>query len=82
MSSASASAPAHPQRVFGPSLIARGSAAFAGVFYLAPRKWTPRPNLVACFPPHVQLRLGTDVPFAIDTRNLDFFDEGTGASLR
>jgi multiple sugar transport system ATP-binding protein len=41
-----------------------------------------RPNLVASFPPHVQLQLGTDVPVAIDTKNLHFFDEGTGAPLR
>jgi ABC-type sugar transport system ATPase subunit len=41
-----------------------------------------RPNVVASFPPHVQLQLGTDVPVAIDTKNLHFFDEGTGAPLR
>jgi multiple sugar transport system ATP-binding protein len=41
-----------------------------------------RPNLVASFPPHVQLQLGSDVPVAIDTKNLHFFDEGTGAPLR
>jgi multiple sugar transport system ATP-binding protein len=41
-----------------------------------------RPNLVASFPPHVQLRLGADIPVAIDTKNLHFFDEGTGAPLR
>ena len=27
-----------------------------------------RPNLVASFPPHVQLRLGDDVPIAVDTQ--------------
>jgi multiple sugar transport system ATP-binding protein len=41
-----------------------------------------RPNLVASFPPHVQLRLGADIPIAIDTKNLHFFDESTGAPLR
>jgi multiple sugar transport system ATP-binding protein len=41
-----------------------------------------RPNLVASFPPHVQLQLGADVPVAIDTKNLHFFDEATGAPLR
>jgi ABC-type sugar transport system ATPase subunit len=41
-----------------------------------------RPNLVASFPPHVQLRLGADIPVAIDTKNLHFFDESTGAPLR
>ncbi len=41
-----------------------------------------RPNLVASFPPHVQLQLGTDVPVAIDTKNLHFFDEASGAPLR
>jgi multiple sugar transport system ATP-binding protein len=41
-----------------------------------------RPNLVASFPPHVQLQLATDVPVAIDTKNLHFFDESTGAPLR
>ncbi len=41
-----------------------------------------RPNLVASFPPHVQLRLGDEVPVAIETKNLHFFDEATGAPLR
>jgi multiple sugar transport system ATP-binding protein len=41
-----------------------------------------RPNLVASFPPHVQLQLGSDVPVAIDTQNLHFFDEASGAPLR
>ena len=41
-----------------------------------------RPNLVASFPPHVQLRLGDEVPVAVDTRNLHFFDEASGAPLR
>jgi multiple sugar transport system ATP-binding protein len=41
-----------------------------------------RPNLVASFPPHIQLQLGTEVPVGVDTRNLHFFDEATGAPLR
>jgi len=41
-----------------------------------------RPNLVASFPPHVQLRLGDEVPVAVETKNLHFFDEATGAPLR
>ena len=41
-----------------------------------------RPNLVASFPPHVQLKLGDRVPVAVDTKNLHFFDESTGAPLR
>ena len=41
-----------------------------------------RPNLVASFPPHVQLKLGDDVAVAVDTKNLHFFDEASGAPLR
>ncbi|HEY6962534.1 MAG TPA: sn-glycerol-3-phosphate ABC transporter ATP-binding protein UgpC [Gaiellaceae bacterium] len=41
-----------------------------------------RPNLVASFPPHVHLKLGDEVPVAIDTKNLHFFDEASGAPLR
>ena len=41
-----------------------------------------RPNLVASFPPHVHLRLGDEVPVAVDTKNLHFFDEASGAPLR
>jgi multiple sugar transport system ATP-binding protein len=41
-----------------------------------------RPNLVASFPPHVQLKLGDEVPIAVDTKNLHFFDEASGAPLR
>jgi len=41
-----------------------------------------RPNLVASFPPHIQLKLGDDQPVAVDTRNLHFFDEASGAPLR
>jgi multiple sugar transport system ATP-binding protein len=41
-----------------------------------------RPNLVASFPAHVHLKLGDDVPVAVDTKNLHFFDEETGQPLR
>jgi multiple sugar transport system ATP-binding protein len=41
-----------------------------------------RPNLVASFPPHIQLKLGDDVPVSVDTKNLHFFDEVSGAPLR
>jgi multiple sugar transport system ATP-binding protein len=41
-----------------------------------------RPNLVASFPPHVQLGLGDEVAVAVDTKNLHFFDEASGAPLR
>ena len=41
-----------------------------------------RPNLVAAFPPHIQLRLGDDVLVAIDAAQLYFFDEASGAPLR
>ena len=41
-----------------------------------------RPNLVAAFPPHIQLRLGDDVPVAVDPSALYFFDEESGAPLR
>src|SRR5258708_37275208 len=41
-----------------------------------------RPNLVASFPPHVHLRLGDEVPVAVDPKNLHFCDEGHGEPLR
>jgi multiple sugar transport system ATP-binding protein len=41
-----------------------------------------RPNLVASFPPHVHLKLKDEVPIAVDTKNLHFFDEASGAPLR
>jgi multiple sugar transport system ATP-binding protein len=41
-----------------------------------------RPNLVAEFPPHVQLRLTDEVPIAVDVSKLHFFDEATGDPLR
>jgi multiple sugar transport system ATP-binding protein len=41
-----------------------------------------RPNLVASFPPHVHLKLGDDAAIAVDSKNLHFFDEASGAPLR
>ena len=41
-----------------------------------------RPNLVAHFPPRVELRLGGAVKVAVDTSSLHFFDEESGAALR
>jgi multiple sugar transport system ATP-binding protein len=41
-----------------------------------------RPNLVASFPPHIQLKLGDQVPLAVNTQNLHFFDEDSGLPLR
>ncbi|MGZ4334013.1 MAG: hypothetical protein ACXVRJ_07035, partial [Gaiellaceae bacterium] len=41
-----------------------------------------RPNLVAEFPPHATLKIGDQVPVAIDPAGLHFFDPGTGAPLR
>ena len=41
-----------------------------------------RPNLVAQFPAHVQLKLGAHVPVAVDTATMHFFDEDTGEPLR
>jgi multiple sugar transport system ATP-binding protein len=41
-----------------------------------------RPNLVAHFPPRIELRLGERVPVAVDTASMHFFDEETGAALR
>jgi multiple sugar transport system ATP-binding protein len=41
-----------------------------------------RPNLIAHFPPRVDISLGDQVPVAIDTDSLHFFDEETGAALR
>ena len=35
-----------------------------------------RPNLVASFPPHVQLKLGDEVPIAVDTRNFQLVVSG------
>jgi hypothetical protein len=41
-----------------------------------------RPNLVAHFPPRVELRLGAAVQVAVDTSSIHFFDEESGAALR
>jgi multiple sugar transport system ATP-binding protein len=41
-----------------------------------------RPNLIAAFPPRVQLRIGDSVPVAVDPDNIHFFDLETGAALR
>ncbi len=41
-----------------------------------------RPNLVAQFPAHVTLRLTEQIPVAVDTGKLHFFDRDTGAPLR
>ena len=41
-----------------------------------------RPNLVAEFPPHAMLKIGEQVPVAVDPAGLHFFDPGTGAPLR
>jgi multiple sugar transport system ATP-binding protein len=40
-----------------------------------------RPNLVASFPPRMQLRLRETMPIAVDTANAHFFDPETGAAL-
>jgi multiple sugar transport system ATP-binding protein len=41
-----------------------------------------RPNLVAQFPAHIALRLGSTVPVAVDVGRLHFFDAETGDPLR
>jgi hypothetical protein len=41
-----------------------------------------QPNLVAHFPPRVDLRLGERARVAVDTDTLHFFDEESGAALR
>jgi multiple sugar transport system ATP-binding protein len=41
-----------------------------------------RPNLVAGFPAHIQLRLTEEVPVAVDVAKLHFFDAETGEPLR
>ncbi len=41
-----------------------------------------RPNLVAKFPPRLELTLGTELGLAVDAARLHFFDEETGAALR
>jgi hypothetical protein len=41
-----------------------------------------RPNFIASFPPHIQLTIDTEVPVAIETNKLHFFDEESGEPLR
>ncbi len=41
-----------------------------------------RPNLVANFPAHIQLRLTEEIPVAIDIARVHFFDAETGEPLR
>jgi len=41
-----------------------------------------QPNLVAEFPPLATLRIGDNVPVAIDSARLHFFDESSGEPLR
>jgi multiple sugar transport system ATP-binding protein len=41
-----------------------------------------RPNLVADFPAHIQLRLTEEIPVAVDVSRLHFFDAETGEPLR
>ena len=41
-----------------------------------------RPNLVAAFPAHIQLRLTDEIPVAVDVSKLHFFDAETGEPLR
>jgi multiple sugar transport system ATP-binding protein len=41
-----------------------------------------RPNLIANFPPRIDLRIGDTIPLAIDSAGLHFFDKETGAALR
>jgi multiple sugar transport system ATP-binding protein len=41
-----------------------------------------RPNLIAHFPPRLDLKIGDTIPLAIDTAGLHFFDKQTGAALR
>lgn len=43
---------------------------------------TTRPNLIAHFPPRLDLRLAETIPVAVDTAGLHFFDRETGAALR
>jgi multiple sugar transport system ATP-binding protein len=59
------------------SVLARG----AGAVDEGDETLGSRPNLVASFPPRVDLRLADTVPVAIDPGALHFFDEETGAAL-
>jgi multiple sugar transport system ATP-binding protein len=41
-----------------------------------------RPNLIAHFPPRLDLRIAETIPIAVDTAGLHFFDREAGAALR
>jgi ABC-type sugar transport system ATPase subunit len=41
-----------------------------------------RPNVVADFPPHVQLQLGDEVAIGVDAAKIHFFDKTSGEPLR
>jgi multiple sugar transport system ATP-binding protein len=41
-----------------------------------------KPNLIAHFPPRIDLRIAETVPVALDTAGLHFFDRESGAALR
>jgi multiple sugar transport system ATP-binding protein len=43
---------------------------------------TTRPNLIAHFPPRLDLQIAETIPVALDTAGLHFFDRETGAALR
>ena len=43
---------------------------------------TTRPNLIAHFPPRMDLRIAETIPVALDVAGLHFFDPETGAALR
>jgi multiple sugar transport system ATP-binding protein len=43
---------------------------------------TARPNLIAHFPPRLDLQIADTIPVAVDTAGLHFFDRETGAALR
>jgi multiple sugar transport system ATP-binding protein len=47
-----------------------------------PEEGIAKPNLIAHFPPRVDLSLGDTVSVAVDNDGLHFFDEETGAALR
>jgi multiple sugar transport system ATP-binding protein len=41
-----------------------------------------RPNLIAHFPPRIELEIAETIPVALDTAGLHFFDRETGAALK
>jgi multiple sugar transport system ATP-binding protein len=47
-----------------------------------PDEGVARPNLIAHFPPRLDVRLGDTIPIAVDTAGLHFFDRESGAALR